>query len=147
MAPRIIKNSIAMKYLKYLLLLAVIGAAVGFYQYNKPHQNMEKADADVTMTAPELFQAFEKDELSANETYLDKVVEVKGEVQQVSINDEGGISLTLNSGNDMFGVICQLDELTEHQKTTFEPGEEVTVKGICTGMLMDVVLVRCVVKG
>jgi hypothetical protein len=136
-----------MKYIKYLLLLAAIGAAVGFYMYNKPHQNMERAAADVTMTAPELFQAFEEDELAANEAYLDKVVEVKGKVQDVSKDDEGLTSLTLNSGSDMFGVICQFDELTDHSKTEFEVGEEVTVKGICTGKLMDVVLVRCVVKG
>lgn len=108
---------------------------------------MEKVDVDVIMIVIEFFQVFEKDELFVNEIYLDKVVEVKGEVQQVLINEEGGISLILNSGNDMFGVICQFDELMEYQKMMFEFGEEVMVKGICIGMLMDVVLVCCVVKG
>ena len=42
------------------------------------------------------------------------------------------------------GVICQLDELSEHKRTEFETGETVQLKGRCTGMLMDVVLVRCV---
>jgi hypothetical protein len=41
-------------------------------------------------------------------------------------------------------VNCQLDELTEHKNTTFTPGDKVIFKGICTGMLMDVVMVRCV---
>ncbi len=127
------------------LLLALVGLGVGYFTYNKPHQNMEKAEADVSIQAPELFSAFESDEGSANEKYLDKVIQVTGTVKEVSTDEEGNVSLTLESGSDLFGVICQLDNLTEHEKTDFQPGEQVTLKGKCTGMLMDVVLVRCVV--
>ena len=132
------------KYLIILLLLAVAGAGVGFYMYNKPHKNMERADADMAIEAPALFTAFEEDETAANEKYLDKVVQVEGTVQAVSKDDNGNLSLTLESGSDMFGVICQFDELTTHGKTDFKAGDKVTLKGICTGKLMDVVLVRCV---
>ena len=132
---------------KILLLAAVLvlaGAAVGFYMYNKPHQDMERAEADMAIQASELYDAFEQDENAANERYLDKVVQVKGKVKSVSKADDGSVSLTLESGSDMFGVICEFDKLTEHAETTFETGQEVTLKGICTGKLMDVVLVRCV---
>lgn len=127
------------------LLLALIGLGVGYFMYNKPHQNMERAKADVSIKATELFSAFESDESAANEKYLDKIIQVSGAVKEVSTDEEGNISLTLESGSEMFGVICQMDNLTEHEKTDFQPGEQVTLKGKCTGMLMDVVLVRCVV--
>ncbi|MCO6476016.1 MAG: hypothetical protein J5I94_05305 [Phaeodactylibacter sp.] len=127
------------------LLLALVGLGVGYFMYNKPHQNMEKAEADVSLQASELFSAFESDEGSANEKYLDKVIQVTGTVKEVSTDEEGNVSLTLDSGNGLFGVICQLDNLAEHERTDFQPGEQVTLKGKCTGMLMDVVLVRCVV--
>ncbi|MFK8005643.1 MAG: hypothetical protein AB8H03_04700 [Saprospiraceae bacterium] len=132
------------KYLKYILLLAVIGGAFGFYMYNKPHQNMTKAVAEMQLSATQLFTDFEDDETQANTKYLDKIVEVSGVVKEISKDENGMTSITLESGSDMFGVICQMDNLTEHGRTSFKEGEKIKMKGICTGVLMDVVLVRCV---
>ncbi|MCB0567352.1 MAG: hypothetical protein KDD01_23535 [Phaeodactylibacter sp.] len=126
-------------------LLALLGLGVGYFMYNKPHQNMEKAEADMTLESTALFSAFEANEAEANEKYLDKVIKISGTVKEVNTDEEGNISLTLESGNELFGVICQMDNLTKQEKTDFKIGEQVTLKGICTGMLMDVVLVRCVV--
>ena len=127
------------------LLLALLGVGVGYFMYNKPHQNMEKAEADMTLESTALFSAFEANEAEANEKYLDKIIKISGTVKEVNTDEEGNISLTLESGNELFGVICQMDNLTKQEKTDFKIGEQVTLKGICTGMLMDVVLVRCVV--
>lgn len=131
-------------YLKYGLLLAVVLIGVGIYMYNKPHQNIKKAKADFELEATELFSQFETNEANANTQYLDKVVQVTGSVKETGTDDEGQISITLDAGNSMFGIICKLDDLTKHKRTSFQPGEKVTLKGVCTGMLMDVVLVRCV---
>lgn len=132
------------RYIKYVLLLALIGMGIGFYLYNKPHQNMQRAKADMTLPASELFSAFEANEDAANAQYLDKVVQVEGVIQDINQDENGQFSLTLESGSDMFGVICQFDEQSEHQTDHLKTGQKVTLKGICTGMLMDVVLVRCV---
>lgn len=132
-----------MKFLKIGIIAIIIGALIGFYLYNKPHENMEKAKPDIEIGASELFSAFETDELAANEKYLDKVVAVTGVVREVK-EDEGVISIVLETEDMMFGVVCQLDELSENGRTVFEVGESVTFKGLCTGSLMDVVLVRCV---
>lgn len=138
------QNNNMKNLLKYGLILAVIGAAIGFYQWNKPHENMNRAKADMSIAARDLFAAFSDNENEANSKYLDKVVAVSGVVKEVSTGAEGTIKVTLDSGDEMFGVICQMDELTEHKRTSFEVGEQLTLKGKCTGMLMDVVLVRCV---
>lgn len=130
--------------LKIGLPLLIIGLVAAFYLYNKPHENMERAAADVSITAPELFSQFSSDETQANANYLDKVTQVQGTVKEISKSPEGLTKVILESGDDMFGVICQLDELSEHSRTDFQIGESITLKGKCTGMLMDVVLVRCV---
>ena len=124
-------------------ILALIGGGVAIYLYNMPHQNIQKAEADYTMTAQELFQAFESDESTANEKYLDQIIQVSGAVQSVNKKEDGTTSVTLQ-GIGMFGVVCEMDQRTEHERTDFEQGERVTLKGKCTGKLMDVVLVRCV---
>jgi hypothetical protein len=127
-------------------VLAIGAAVVAYLIYNKPHQNMDKATADIQITASELLSAFESDESAANAKFLDKIVAVTGEVRETSTTEEGVTTIVLDTGSAMSGIVCELDTLTEHPKTDFQPGETITVKGVCTGMLMDVVLVRCVVE-
>lgn len=125
-------------------LLAIVGAGVGFYIYNKPHQDIRSAAADYKISATSLFSAYEANEEAANEKYLGKMLEVTGVVQEVKKDEEGKTSVTLDGGSMMFGVICKLDDFSAPRRTEFAEGEHVTFKGECTGMLMDVVLVRCV---
>lgn len=132
------------KVLLYGLPILLIGITVAYFIYNKPHQNMERSKVDMAVSAVDLFTEFEQNESKANEKYLEKVILVEGEIKEISTNEEGNVSLTLKSSSDLFGVICQMDNLTEHERTDFSVGETVSLKGICTGMLMDVVLVRCV---
>jgi predicted histidine transporter YuiF (NhaC family) len=132
------------KYLKYIALVAIAGLLVAFFIYNKPHENIKRTSPAYEMAASEIYAAYEEDESTANEKYLDKVISVSGEVLQSKTTEEGIVSVTLDGGAMLGGVICQLDELSEHSRTEFEVGEKATFKGKCTGMLMDVVLVRCV---
>ncbi|RMG85235.1 MAG: hypothetical protein D6714_06295 [Bacteroidetes bacterium] len=123
--------------------LVLIGGYVGYKMYNKPHEDMSRAAAEIKITAPELFAEFEADEAKANAKYLDKIVEVSGKVLQVDKDENGTVNVILDTGG-MFGVVCKLDDLSEHPRTSFETGSEVRFKGKCTGMNMDVLLVRCV---
>ena len=125
-------------------ILAVIGGGVGYYMYNKPLEDMASAKTDITLAATELFSAFEADEAAANAKFLDKKVQVTGKVLQVETDGEGIVGITLEAGGMLGGVLCKLDRLSEHKRTTFQEGEEVTFKGICTGILMDVVVERCI---
>ena len=133
-----------MKYLKFIIPIFLIGAIAAYLQYNKPHKYINKTSSDIKIGAAALFAEYSADETAADSKYLDKIVEVKGIVKEVSPDDEGNISITLDSGDELFGVICQLDNLSEQKKVDFQAGEEVSFKGVCTGMLMDVLLVRCV---
>lgn len=134
--------------MKYLLAVVagilVLGALIGYSIYNKPHKDIKRADPDFTMSSADLFAQFEADEAAANQQFLDKIIQVSGKVVEVSSDEEGTTTVTLDGGGMMFGVICKLDPLSQHGRNDFETGAAVTLKGICTGMLMDVVLVRCV---
>ncbi|MDA7625705.1 OB-fold putative lipoprotein [bacterium] len=129
--------------LRVILLLFLIGGIVAYIMYNKPHENIGKASVDLKITAEALFADFEADEMGANEKYLDKLIQVSGKVQDSSTDNNGITKIILESGG-MFGVVCQLDELTNHERTEFDIGSSVSFKGKCTGINMDVLLVRCV---
>ncbi len=128
------------KLILLLVLLALgLGAYYGLSEYNR---GLEAADkVDFSLSCQELFSAFENDENAANAKYLDKVVEISGTVQEVSTNKEGKVTVTLDGGM-LFGVTCEMfDKNVNKQK--FAKGNKIKLKGICTGYLSDVVLVRC----
>jgi hypothetical protein len=134
------------KLLIFGCIAAVIGGGFGYYMWNKPHAEIGKPD--FTTTATELAAEFTADEAKATEKYvgsMDKmiVVQVSGTVSSVE-NDTSGVSIALETGDPMNGVSCVLDKFTKQAKTDYKAGDVVTLKGICTGKLSDVVIDRCV---
>ncbi len=101
---------------------------------------MDRMKTDVKIASPFLLEAFEEDEENANALYLDKILEVTGEVTKVDSGEK--LTVYLDAGNPLSQVICQLEE---NENELPDVGEKVTVKGVCTGYLMDVVLVRAIV--
>lgn len=125
-----------------LIALLLIGAGVGYYMWNKPHQDMNTAKTDVRIDASALFKEYNTDENTCNAKYLDKVIAVSGKVKDVT-NDEGIVKVSLETGSD-FGVRCELSATSAHERTSFNPGEQVTFKGTCSGLNFDVLLSNCV---
>jgi flagellar basal body-associated protein FliL len=121
-----------------LLFVALLGSAYAwFFVWNKPQQNIKQAAA-ININATDLFNAYSLNEAEANKTYIDKVVAVTGEVSNVSTNSQGKTVVLLKSDDLMFGVNCTLEEAA-----AVKNGETITLKGLCTGYLTDVVLIRC----
>lgn len=131
-------------YLGATLALLLVVAIGGYWQYNKPSRNLAEESADMTINATQLYQQFSENEAQANQQYLDKVVQVRGKLQ--TINREGsGLNLILDAGSEMGGVICEIPKENIPEGLNLETGRELTIKGQCTGFLMDVVLVKCVI--
>ncbi len=132
-----------MKKLIFLLILLAIafGAYYGFSEFNRGLEGAGKTDFAVSST--ELFTAFDDNEKAANTKYLDKNIEVSGVIQEVSKGKDGTITVTLDGGM-MFGITCEMFESDKIDQSKYKKGSKITLKGICTGFLSDVVLVRCV---
>lgn len=131
------------RILYFLLALACFGAAIGYYLWNKPHQNMQAAKTDVTVDAAALFNEFTANEEAAKAKYFDKTIAVSGKVKESTKMDDGTAKVILDTGGD-FGVLCELDPLSQHPRTDFPVGETVVFKGLCNGLNFDVQLTRCV---
>ena len=133
------------KILLGLLVLGLIGGFFGYTQYNKSHKSLEGIAAEQTVKAVELFSAYENDETTANANYNGKVVEVSGTIKDVSTDESGLLKVTLEANNDFGGVICQMNKEKNYTTDQFKVGTSASLRGDCTGFLMDVVLIRCVV--
>lgn len=128
------------------VLLAGAIAAFFFYTkvYNKPHKDLSKATADYVLSTEEIINDFKSDEPSANEKYLDKVVQVKGLIRSMDTTNGHGV-ITLRNGNGIESVICNMDPAENQKILGLEAGQTIEAKGICTGFLLDVMLVRAVI--
>ncbi len=122
-----------------VLLLLIIGW--GFYKYNKPHAGITDQKIDYTLTAADLFNSFQKDESAANKKYLGKVIEVKGMISVIQAGS-GNTNIQIDA-SPMGGVNCSFSNADEQMLKTLKKGDTLTVKGRCTGFLMDVNLVDC----
>lgn len=133
------------KYGWLIIIPIAIGAFIGYRMYHKPHFDMERSTPEYRLSAEELFEAYETDEMAADEKYLGKVVEVSGELQQIDYADDGQPVIRLKTGH-IFGLIsCELDSHSAHSNIEAQPGETIVIKGVVTGFLADVVLNRCII--
>lgn len=132
---------------KKLLIVFVITVLLGggfiLYQVLKPVQSVADEKADFKLNASQFVAEYEADENAANKKYLGKVVEISGSVNDKSIDKNGIVSITL-SGAEIAGVTCQMFKDQGKATQSVSEGMEITIKGRCTGILMDVVLVDCV---
>jgi len=123
------------------LILACAG--YGFYMYKKKPADIRKEPAQYEVSAAALVAEFNKDETAANKKYLDKVIAVKGKVADIKTDSVGQATVFLDSGDLMAAVTCSFYQDEASITKQLRPGNEVTVKGKCTGKLMDVVLNKC----
>jgi len=118
-------------------LLCLIAAGTGYYLYNKPRTSAAESHTDKHISAQQLYEEFSSNEQQANSNYVNKVVEVKGTV--TDIQKTGASISVLLAGQGNGGVNCSIAPGEEAQLPKI--GESVLIKGLCTGMLMDVSIV------
>jgi hypothetical protein len=126
-----------------LIIGILIAGSIGFYLFNKPHADIASQTPVATLSASELFRAFSEDEAAANLKYAGKVVEISGVIYSAEEGSQGDLNILFMDENEMFGVACTIDQYENMDKLS--EGQEITIKGECSGMLSDVVLIRCVI--
>lgn len=130
-------------YIYIFLAAIVIAVAVAVGMYFKPHPSVEAAEPAFTLSASELIDAFTNDEPSATMLYAGKVLEVHGKVKQISFSDSSMV-LQIGDAGQMSSVSCYFYNGKPAHYASLKAGQSVRVKGICNGMLLDVVLDKCI---
>lgn len=132
-----------MKRKHWILTISIllIGAlAYAYYQYNRKPASLKGQEAEISISADSLLSAFESDEAQANIRFLDKIVSIEGQIEDIEAA-ESVTTVSLITANPMSMILCQM----EGNPTDLEIGQEVRLKGKCTGYLFDVVLTKCVI--
>ncbi|MBV6403792.1 MAG: hypothetical protein IT228_09655 [Flavobacteriales bacterium] len=123
-------------------LLALVGG--GWYAWREYHRTAAPTsalEAAETMTAEALLKAYTEDENAANARFNGKVLLVTGTVREVKTPENGLVDVVLETGDPLAGVVCQFAQADV--PATLTAGAPARIKGVATGLLMDVVLQRC----
>jgi CRISPR/Cas system CSM-associated protein Csm4 (group 5 of RAMP superfamily) len=137
-----------MKILRSIGLVLLLGGLAGglyaAYLWNKPHRDIKSEKAE-TIDAPELFKKYTENELDANKLWLDKALQVKGTIKEILKNQTDIPVIMLDTNDPMGGISCTMDVSQKNQAESLKVGTKITLKGLCTGVLADVVLIKCFV--
>ena len=133
------------RWVKILLTIIIIGVVIGIisilWVFRKSPDSVGSKKPDIIMEAQALSKAFENNENEANKQYLNKVIQVTGTIESIKENGPE-IAISLKENGEMTGVICNFTKGTV-DITKHKAGDKISVKGICNGFLMDVVLKKC----
>ena len=130
------------KVLLFLLVAGIVGGLIGYKMWNKPHQDMASAKAEIAIAAGALFGEFDQNEEAANAKYLskgangeDKVIALTGTVKNVET--AGSTVVYLEAGGTENEISAELNaDAKPAPRTDFKAGEQVTFKCTCTGKNM-----------
>jgi hypothetical protein len=129
---------VALFFVTFIALAAILAA---LYYYNLKATDMSKAKPDFILTASALQKAFEDDETKASGIYINKIVEVTGNIALVKPAENNVVSISLATDSDLSSVICTFPAVSD--PSIFRVGEEIRIRGECSGFLMDVLLNNC----
>lgn len=127
-----------------LATLVLAGAAAGYYLYNLKPKDLGKVKPDFIVTSTELQSYFEENETAASEKYVNTIVEVSGEVGSIEMGENNTMNISLKTGSDFSSVICTFP--SEVKSELIREGSQISVRGQCSGYLMDVLLNNCVLS-
>lgn len=128
-----------------LLLVAVIGAAIGFIIWNKPHPKAEDQKG-IEVTATGLYTEFKTNEAAANKKYLNQVLDVSGKLIDQEKNQDGQ-TVAILQGDTSDDLLAGAVMCTFRDKNVTIPKEgTLKIKGFCNGIANDVHLSDCVLN-
>jgi hypothetical protein len=126
-----------------VMFIAVAAILAALYLFSMTHSDIKKAKPDFEITATQLQKEFDYDETKASIKYINKIVEVTGTIASIKPEENNSINISLATENRISSVICTCPAIRDISE--YKPGDKVTIRGICSGYLMDVLLNNCAV--
>jgi len=116
------------KILIGVLVLIVVAGSVGYYMYSKKVQNYAEGEADISITAKQLVEAFDKDTASAVKRFMDKKVRITGSVKSFDSS-----AVVLFGEVSASSVVVGLDERNKKSISQLKEGEQASLQGKFSG--------------
>ena len=97
----------------------------------------------ITISAIRLYEDYKANEVAADEKYKGKILQVTGVVGNIGKDIVGIMYISLKT-NDLIGSVqCMFAGEHKERISQISKGTKVTIKGKCSGLMMNVILRKC----
>lgn len=125
-------------------MLAIAGAIFGYFMWNKPHKDISAAKEDFTITADSFYKEYSMNETAANEKYLNKVIEVKGSVADLELENADEPTVALSTATEDMTISCGFKKELLKDVNKLKIGDKIKIKGKCDGLgMFGIVITQC----
>ena len=105
-------------------------------------QKVKSQIPSYTLTATELYNAYESNEVAADAKYKGKIVVVSGTIQSIGKDIMDEAYIVIGGSTSLDGAQCMFTKDQEASVARLAKGQDVRVKGEVTGRIVGNVLVR-----
>lgn len=142
---KIVRKKKILQIIYYLPLLAlVVGLIYCYNEFQKPAQkDVTELEVAAVLNTDDMIQLFKEDKQTASDALVEQVVQVQGEIKEISfINDRYTILLKSKNFTKSF-VMCEMASKNLNIEN-LAVGDTLKLRGICKGYLLDVIMLNCV---
>ena len=113
------------------------------------NSNKKQMEPELSISATELINAYNENEVKADKTYKGKIVEVNGIVDGIDSDIEDKAVVRLSDGDEfsIYTVSCYIDDENQDNACELKKGENVTIIGKADGEIIgEPVIKDCKIK-
>jgi len=133
------------KVLLYFIVGVLVILGISYLVFrNIPKASTKNVQAEMSISAQQIFDDFSENENLANKEYIGKVITVDGNLVDSFTDEQGNPAIILgNEESDLVFVTLYPSEADKINQLQME--DKIKVKGSCTGMLTEVTINKAIV--
>ena len=127
-----------------LVIIGALGNIAGGNSNNKisdnkqisvSNENKKQMEPELSISATELLNAYEENEVKADKMYKGKIVEVNGIVDGIDSDIDDKAIVRLSDGDEFsfYTVSCRIDDDNQDRACELKKGQNVTIVGVADG--------------
>jgi len=106
----------------------------------------EPIEAPISVTAADLYNQYDENEVSADRLYMDKLLQVSGVIDSVTVTF-GQIQVIVTDGQDwsFIAIYCNFEDDQSDAVSALKNGDSIVIQGICRGKALTPALDNCTI--
>lgn len=124
-----------------VLLFAIM--AIGSVDTDSDTQDVQSIAAEFNVSADQLISAYKENEVSASVNYDEKVIVVRGTIQDIGLDILDNAYVILGGTGFLDGVQCTFSEGEKDSFANLKKGQSISVKGKVDGKMGNILISNC----
>jgi hypothetical protein len=127
-----------------VVVFVLVLSTLYFYVTKENTVNIAAAHTEIQISSESLISSFLNNESSANSEYIEKTIEIAGVFKDITFLNNR-YTVLLQGETDFSCVICDMQPDQYNSIKKLELGQDIVLKGICKGFLMDAIFLDCII--